>query len=118
MHGRDAADRPLAASAVLFGGDPGVAGIDAYTMLAAELPAAPVPTADRRRDGDAPSTWSTRPGWPPPAASPPGGSPPGSSRSTAGGSAPTSPMGTDDLLHGRYVLVRRGKKRFELLVAG
>ena len=117
VHGRAQADSALAASAVLFGGDPGVAGVDAYTMLAAELPAGPVPPAMTGgtatafdlvdATGLATSRSDARRGF------------------TAGEFSVNGRrvgadelMGTGDLLHGRYVLVQRGKKRFELLVTG
>jgi len=86
-------------------------------MLAAELPAAPVPTAVAGgtatafdlvdATGLATSRSDARRGF------------------TAGEFSVNGrrvgadePVGTGDLLHGRYVLVQRGKKRFELLVTG
>jgi tyrosyl-tRNA synthetase len=115
-HGRGATDRVVRVSEILFGGDP--AGADAQTLadLAAEIPAAPWPEGDDPVDvvsilvatGAAGSRGEAR-------------------RLVEQGGVhvngrpvrdPLATFGGDDLLAGRYLLVRRGKRDQRALVRG
>jgi tyrosyl-tRNA synthetase len=115
-HGRGAADRVARVSAVLFGGDPTTADAQVLADLAAEIPSAPWP------EGDAPAdvvSLLVRAGA-------------AISRGEArrlveqGGihvngipiADATTTFSEDDLLAGRYLLVRRGKRDQRLLVRG
>ncbi len=115
-HGRGAAERVTRVSSILFGGDP--AGADAQTLadLAAEIPAAAWPESDAPVDvvaillatGSASSRGEAR-------------------RLLEQGGVqvngvpvrdPAAAFSADDLLAGRYLLVRRGKRDQRILVRG
>jgi tyrosyl-tRNA synthetase len=115
IHGPAAADAATSASQLLFGGDPAGADAAAFEMLAAELPVSHVDAVDLQpgltaidllaRTSLASSNNDARRGL------------------TAGevvvnGRRVTvdDEVSPGDLLHGRYLLVRRGKKRHELVL--
>jgi tyrosyl-tRNA synthetase len=117
VHGRDAAEAAEQASRVLFGGDPADIGPGAYEQLAREVPttALPVLTGDEGGDivaalvdsGLASSRSDAR-------------------RSLEAGAVyvngervgPDRALGEYDVRHGRYVLLRKGKRSYALLTAG
>jgi len=115
-HGRGAAERVTRVSQVLFGGDPTSADAQTLADLAAEIPSAPWPEQDTPLDvvavllaADAcPSRGEAR-------------------RLLAQGGIhvngiqvrdPATSFSSDDLLAGRYLLVRRGKRDQRMLVRG
>jgi tyrosyl-tRNA synthetase len=110
LHGRAAADAADAAAAVLFGGDPTGASLDALAVVASEVPAGPLPD-DWLGDPVAMLV--------------------GCGLATSNGEARRlleqksvrangtvldrgSATGPGNLLHGRYLLVRRGKSSYFL----
>jgi tyrosyl-tRNA synthetase len=115
-HGRGAAERVARVSEILFGGDPAQAGSQILADLAAEIPASPWPDDDTRLDVLAVLVGS------------------GAAASRAEGrrlveqggvhvnGVPVRDLaatfGADDLLAGRYLLVRRGKRDQRILVRG
>ena len=114
VHGEAAARAAAAASQLLFGGDPGEADADAFAMLATELAVTTVVPADLGSGIDAVDLLA--------------GTGLVTSRSDARRSleagevavngrrlAVGDSVATDDLRHGRYLLVRRGKKRYALV---
>ena len=115
VHGDDAAEAAATASQLLFGGDPGAAPASSLAMLERELPTAPVPSATL--DAGVPAVdLAVASGLV-------------TSRSDAGRALtagelhvngrrlePGAEVTRTDLLHDRYLLVRRGKKRYALLV--
>ncbi len=115
-HGRGAADRVARVSEILFGGDPAHADAQTLADLAAEIPASSWPESDERIDvvsilvgaGCAASRTEAR-------------------RLVEQGGVhvngqpvrdPAATFGTDDLLAGRYLLIRRGKRDQRVLVRG
>ncbi len=115
-HGRAAVERVTRVSEILFGGDPLAADAQTLADLAAEIPAAPWPETTARLDvvaillatGTAASRGEAR-------------------RLVEQGGVhlngalardPAATVGTDDLLAGRYLLVRRGKRDQRVLVRG
>jgi len=115
-HGRGAAERVVRVSEILFGGDPAQAGAQTLADLAAEIPASPWPEDGAAMDivtilvvtGAAGSRADGR-------------------RLVEQGGvyvngAPVreaaASFGLDDLLAGRYLLVRRGKRDQRVLVRG
>ena len=116
IHGADQAGAAGAASAVLFGGDPAAADAATFAMLATELPVASAPGIRDRAgidaldlvmaSGLAKSKSDARKGF------------------AAGEFAINGTrtdledrLGTERLLHDRFLLVRRGKKRYSLITA-
>ncbi len=114
VHGVDKARAAAAASEVLFGGDPQGADAETLAMLAHELTVAPLPGV--RHDGGvealemvmatglAKSRSDARKGF-------------AAGEFTVNGepSDAEDRIGPDRLLHNRFVLVRRGKKRYALI---
>jgi tyrosyl-tRNA synthetase len=115
-HGRGAAERVVRVSEIVFGGDPTKADSQALADLAAELPAAAWPEAEGPIDvlaivvaaGSAPSRGEAR-------------------RLVQQGGIhvngtvvrdPAATFTADDLLVGRYLLVRRGRHDQRILVRG
>jgi tyrosyl-tRNA synthetase len=115
-HGRGAAERVTRVSHVLFGGDPMDADAQTLADVAAEVPSAPWPEADTPTDvlailvatGAASSRGEAR-------------------RLVEQGGVhvngrpvrePAASFTADDLLAGRYLLVRRGKRDQRMLVRG
>jgi len=116
IHGLAAADAAAGASRLLFGGDPAAADAAAFEMLADELPVSHVEPDDLRTglsavDLAARTSLVT--------------SNSDARRSLTAGEIAVNGrrLGLDDevsgrdLVHGRYLLVRRGKKRYELVVS-
>jgi tyrosyl-tRNA synthetase len=114
VHGRSAAVAAASASGVLFGGDPGQAEVEAFEMLAIELIVSSVDAADLDVGIDAVDLIA--------------GSTLVTSRSDARRALDAGELAVNgrrlglgdqvtasELRHGRYLLVRRGKKRYELL---
>jgi tyrosyl-tRNA synthetase len=116
VHGAGAARAAEQASEILFGGSPVVAASDALAAVAAEVPTAPLGSDEDLAEGvdlvpllvDA-GLASSR----------------GDARraleqgavSVNGERAqPGRPIGKDDLLHGRYVVLRKGKRSYAVLV--
>ncbi|HEX6424814.1 MAG TPA: tyrosine--tRNA ligase [Acidimicrobiales bacterium] len=104
------------ASAVLFGGSPLATGADALAVVAAEVPTAPLPSTGELADGAdlvpllveaglATSKSDARRALDQGAVSVNG-------RRAAAGTT----VGAADVLHGRYVLLRKGKRNYALLV--
>jgi tyrosyl-tRNA synthetase len=115
-HGRGAADRVARVSEILFGGDPTQADPQTLADLAAEIPASSWPEGDERVDvvsllvgaGSAASRTEAR------RLVEQGGV-------QVNGSAvrdAATTFGADDLLAGRYLLIRRGKRDQRVLVRG
>jgi tyrosyl-tRNA synthetase len=115
-HGRGAAERVVRVSHILFGGDPLSADDQTLADLAAEVPCAPWPEGDTPPDvlavlvatGAATSRGAAR-------------------RLVEQGGVhvngapvrdPAATFAPDDLLRGRYLLVRRGKRDQRMLVRG
>ncbi len=117
VHGSAATDAAAAATDLLFGGDPLAAGPDALAVVAAEVPTAPLPAAGEMADGVDLVALLVEAGL----ASSKGDA----RRSIDQGAvsvngvraAPDASVGTGDVLHGRYVLLRKGKRHYALLVA-
>ncbi|HET9611034.1 MAG TPA: tyrosine--tRNA ligase [Acidimicrobiales bacterium] len=118
VHGDAAAVAAGEASTILFGGSPLAAGPDALAVVAAEVPTAPLPSAGELAEGVdlvpllveaglATSKSDARRALDQGAVSVNG------RRAGAGDS-----IGTADVLHGRHVLLRKGKRHYALLVAG
>jgi tyrosyl-tRNA synthetase len=115
-HGRGAADRVVRVSEILFGGDPNEADAQTLGDLAAEIPAAPWP-----EDGEAVDVVSLLVAT-------------GAATSRSEGRRlieqggvqvnglpvrdPGATFTVDDLLAGRYLLLRRGKRDQRVLVRG
>jgi tyrosyl-tRNA synthetase len=118
VHGREAAAAAEHASRVLFGGSPLEAPAEALDVVASEVPTAPLP-ADGARDGGAGLVDLL-------VASGLASSRADARRSIGQGAvsvngrkaAGDAVVGPGDLLHDRYVLLRRGKRHYALLVRG
>jgi tyrosyl-tRNA synthetase len=117
VHGAAAAEAAEQASRVLFGGDPADLGPEGYELLAGEVPTAPLPDLAAEGGGDLVSALV--------------GSGLASSRSDARRSleagavyvngeraAANRSLGESDVRHGRYILLRKGKRSYALLAAG
>ena len=115
-HGRGAAERVARVSEILFGGDPAQAGAQTLADLAAEIPASPWP-----EDG-APMDVVTILVATGAAASRADGRRLVEQGGVHVNGAPVrdiaATFGLDDLLAGRYLLVRRGKRDQRVLVRG
>jgi tyrosyl-tRNA synthetase len=115
-HGRGAAERVVRVSEILFGGDPAQADAQTLADLAVEIPAAPWPEDGSPLDvvailvatGAAPSRAVGR-RLVEQGGVHVNGAPVGDAAAT---------FGVDDLLAGRYLLVRRGKRDQRILVRG
>ncbi len=115
-HGRGAAERVVRVSRILFGGDPASADAQTLADLAAEIPSAAWP------EGDAPVEVATI------LVATGAASSRGEARRLVeqGGvhvngvpvRDPATSFSADDLLAGRYLLVRRGKRDQRILVRG
>jgi tyrosyl-tRNA synthetase len=117
VHGDDAARAADEAAEVLFGGDPASAPREALEVVAQEVPITAVPRAELEAGLD-PVDVLTRTNL---AASN------GEARRllSQGGLSvngrkvsPDASVGASDLLHGRYVLLRKGRSTYHLLEAG
>ncbi len=117
VHGPEQARAAAAASQVLFGGDPQHADAETFTMLADGAGRGPPAGGALRRRGGGARARSWPAAWPSPGATPARASPPGSSRVNGVRAAADDRVGADRLLHDRFLLVRRGKKRYALLEA-
>jgi tyrosyl-tRNA synthetase len=117
VHGAAATEAAAAATDLLFGGDPLAAGPDALAVVAAEVPTAPLPAAGELADGVDLVALLVEAGL----ASSKGDA----RRSIDQGAvsvngvraAPDASVGAGDVLHERYVLLRKGKRNYALLVA-
>jgi tyrosyl-tRNA synthetase len=116
VHGPEAAEAAEQASRVLFGGDPADIGPAAYELLAREVPTAPLPALGEEGGGDLVGVLVDT-GL-------------ASSRSDARRSldagavyvngervATDRALGEYDVRHGRYLLLRKGKRSYALLAA-
>ncbi|MDD9371093.1 MAG: tyrosine--tRNA ligase [Acidimicrobiales bacterium] len=117
VHGEAAADAAAQAASLLFGGSPLDAGPGALAAVAGEVPTAPLPSAGELGEGAdlvallvesglASSKGDARRSIEQGAVSVNG-------RKVGAGAT----VGRDDVLHGRYVLLRKGKRNYALLVA-
>lgn len=115
IHGADAAAAAAEASAVLFGGDPGDAGLGAWQVVAAEVATVRLPAGASIDDGVDPvpvlveaelakSNNEARRLVRDHAVTVTG------RKVTEGGT-----IGPDDVRHGRYVLLRKGRKNYAVL---
>jgi tyrosyl-tRNA synthetase len=117
VHGTDAAEAAEQASGVLFGGDPADLGPAAYELLAGEVPTTPLPELTGEGGGDLVGALVAT-GL-------------ASSRSDARRSLDAGAvyvngervdagraLGEYDVRHGRYILLRKGKRSYALLAAG
>jgi tyrosyl-tRNA synthetase len=115
IHGREAADEVVRVSGILFGGDPVHADAATLEAVAREIPTAPWPDAEPRTVTDlaiAAGAAASR----------------GEARRlveqgglTLNGRPATdaaASVGTDALLAGRFVLIRRGRRDYRMLVRG
>ena len=117
VHGAAAAEAAEQASRVLFGGDPADLGPAGYELLAGEVPTTPLPDLAGEGGGDLVGALVD--------------SGLASSRSDARRSleagavyvngervAADRSLGECDVRHGRYILLRKGKRSYSLLAAG
>ena len=115
VHGEKAAHAAAEASAVLFGGDPGEAGAEAWAVVAAEVPTIAVPEGATIADGIDPVPLLVAAEL-------------AKSNNEArrllqqeavvvtGRKLPEGEtVGPDDVRHGRFVLLRKGRKRYAVL---
>jgi len=117
VHGREAMVAAAAATDLLFGGEPLEAGPDALAVVAAEVPTAPLPAGDELAAGVDLTVLLVELGL----ASSKGDA----RRAIAQGAVSVNgakatadtTVGTGDVLHERYVVVRKGKRHYALLVA-
>ncbi|HEX5945150.1 MAG TPA: tyrosine--tRNA ligase [Acidimicrobiales bacterium] len=117
VHGDQAADAAAGAAALLFGGSPLEAGPGALAAVADEVPTAPLPSAGELGEGADLVPLLVESGL----ASSKGDA----RRSIEQGAVSVNGrkvgadavVGVDDVLHGRYVLLRKGKRNYALLVA-
>jgi tyrosyl-tRNA synthetase len=117
VHGDTAAAAAGEATTLLFGGSPLEAGAGALAVVAGEVPTAPLPATSELAEGADLVPLLVEVGL----ASSKGDA----RRSLEQGAvsindakaAPGATVGTGDVLHGRYVLLRKGKKHYALLVA-
>jgi tyrosyl-tRNA synthetase len=116
VHGDDAAAAAAEAAALLFGGSPLEAPDSALAMVAREVPTAPLPSAAELAEGADVVPMLVKVGL---------ASSRGDARRTVEQgalsingtrAAPGAAVGKGDLLHGRYVLLRKGKRHYALLV--
>jgi tyrosyl-tRNA synthetase len=115
IHGEEAADAAATASRLLFGGDPGDAPVSSFAMLELELPTGRVGGADLAT-GVGAVDLAVATGLVTSRSD--------ANRALAAGELhvngrrlePDATVTGADLLHDRYLLVRRGKKRYELLI--
>ena len=120
VHGADAAaDAAEAASAVLFGGDPARPTWPRCEMLAGELGVAELRHRAELAGGLAvDGCLVDTAAWPPRRATPGEALEAGEVRVNGRRVAGDDQVGAAELLHGRYLLVRRGKKRYALVRVG
>jgi tyrosyl-tRNA synthetase len=117
VHGADAAAAAAAATEVLFGGSPLDAPPEALAMVAREVPTAPLPSAAELAEGADLVPLLVEVGL--------ASSKSDARRSLEQGSVSvngtkvtaTVTIGAADVLHGRHVLLRKGKRHYALLVA-
>jgi tyrosyl-tRNA synthetase len=115
VHGEQAAEAAAVASRLLFGGDPGEASESSFAMLELELPTAVLAASDLEAGVSAVDLA---------AATGLVTSRSDANRALSAGELHVngrrleagSEVSTADLLHQRYLLLRRGKKRYELLI--
>jgi len=118
VHGAEAASAAEQAATVLFGGDPRVASREALVAVAAEVPSTALDAGESLADGVDLVSVLVRSGL-------------AASQSDArrqldqrgisvngDKAAPERRLGPDDLLHGRWVLLRKGKRDWAILDAG
>jgi tyrosyl-tRNA synthetase len=118
VHGRAAAEAAEHAAAVLFGGSPVDAPAEALDVVAAEVPTAPLP-ADGELDAGADLVELL-------VATGLASSKGDGRRAVAQGAVSVNgrkasaedAVRAGDVLHGRYVLLRKGKRHYALLVGG
>jgi tyrosyl-tRNA synthetase len=118
VHGPEAAAAAEEATALLFGGSPLEAGPEALAVVAGEVPTAPLPGPGELAAGVDLVPLLVEAGL----ASSKGDA----RRSIEQGAvsvngeraAPGAVVGPGEVLHGRYVLLRKGKRTYALLVAG
>ena len=117
VHGAAATEAAAAATDLLFGGDPLAAGPDALAVVAAEVPTAPLPPAGELAAGVDLVALLVEAGL---------ASSKGDARRSIGQgavsvngvkAAPEASVGAGDVLHERFVLLRKGKRNYALLVA-
>ncbi|HZA44186.1 MAG TPA: tyrosine--tRNA ligase [Rubrobacter sp.] len=116
VHGEEAAVAAAQAAAVLFGGSPLEAGPGALAAVAAEVPTAPLPSPAELEEGADLVPLLVESGL---------ATSKGDARRALDQGAvsvngvkvgPDSTLGAADVLHGRYVLLRKGKRNYALLV--
>jgi len=117
VHGGPAAAAAAEAAALLFGGSPLEAGADALAVVAAEVPTAPLPSASELGAGADLVPLLVEAGL---------ASSKGDARRAIDQGAVSvngvraavgATVGTGDVLHERYVVLRKGKKHYALLTA-
>ena len=118
VHGDEAAEAAAQAAAVLFGGSPLEAGPGALAAVAAEVPTAPLPSPAELDEGADLVPLLVESGL---------ASSKGDARRSLDQGAvsvngvkvgPDPALRAGDVLHGRYVLLRKGKRNYALLVNG
>lgn len=117
VHGEAAAEAAAQAASLLFGGSPLDAGPEALAAVAGEVPTAPLPSAGELGEGADLVPLLVESGL----ASSKGDA----RRSIEQGAVSVNgrkvgadaTVGPEDVLHGRYVLLRKGKRNYALLVA-
>ena len=114
VHGPAAADAAQGATDVLFGGDPTVAPPEALAAVAAEVPlvaGAGGRAADPQRGAAGGRAGHVR------QRRPPRHRPGRRLRERRAARPTTAPLAAEDLLHGRYALLRKGKRAYAMVVA-
>jgi tyrosyl-tRNA synthetase len=118
VHGPEAAAAAEEATALLFGGSPLEAGPEALAVVAGEVPTAPLPAPGELAAGVDLVPLLVEAGL----ASSKGDArrsiEQGAVSVNGGRAAPGAVVGPGEVLHGRYVLLRKGKRTYALLVGG
>ena len=117
VHGARAAAAAGEATALLFGGSPLDAGPDALAFVAAEVPTAPLPSAAELAEGADLVPLLVEAGLATSKSDARRAIDQGAIAVNGGRAAPGATVGAGDVLHGRYVLLRKGKRHYALLVA-
>ncbi len=115
VHGRDAADAAAEASAVLFGGDPTEASIAAWEVVAAEVATVGLPADSSLDEGVDPVDCLAAAGLASSKSEARRFLRDGAVRVTGRRLDQEGTIGVDDVRHGRFVLLARGRKQYAVL---
>jgi tyrosyl-tRNA synthetase len=118
VHGAAAAAAAEAATHLLFGGDPIDAGPEALAVVAAEVPTAPLPSTAELEDGADVVPLLVELGLATSKGDARRAMEQGAVAVNGTKVAPGRTITVTDVLHDRYVVMRKGKKHYALLVRG